>query len=110
MPVRACVFDAYGTLFDVNERTVARRAAGRARLRVWPSSLADLWRTQAAAVHVAARSWWAHHADFWQVTQDGARLGDGGAGAGGCGAPGAAAGALPGACRPIRRCRGCWPR
>ncbi|WP_102107501.1 haloacid dehalogenase type II [Oceaniglobus roseus] len=71
MPITTCIFDAYGTLFDVS--AAARRAASEPG----HSQLADHWQT-------LARDWrrkqleysWLRaitgdHCDFWKVTQDG---------------------------------------
>lgn len=57
--VRACVFDAYGTLFDVS--SVARGAR-------W-QELSDLWRSKQLQ-YTWLRGLSAQHADFWQVTGD----------------------------------------
>jgi 2-haloacid dehalogenase len=61
--IRACVFDAYGTLFDVNS------AAQRSQEMVgdkW-QELADLWRTK--QLHYTwLRSLAGDHIDFWQLT------------------------------------------
>ena len=71
MPVRACVFDAYGTLFDVG--AAARRAAaepGREALADKLGQLAEIWRLkqlQYSWLRAVADA----HDDFWQVTQDG---------------------------------------
>jgi 2-haloacid dehalogenase len=63
-----CVFDAYGTLFDV--AAAARRAAtepGAEALAVhWPR-LADLWREKQLS-YSWIRAVTGAHADFWQVT------------------------------------------
>jgi len=63
--IKACVFDAYGTLFDVHS------AVGKHRQRL--GDLADpvstLWRTKQLE-YSWLRSLMGHHADFWQVTQD----------------------------------------
>ena len=63
--IKACVFDAYGTLFDVHS------AVGRHRHRL--GDLADqvsaLWRTKQLE-YTWLRSLMGHHADFWKVTQD----------------------------------------
>jgi 2-haloacid dehalogenase len=71
MPIRACVFDAYGTLFDV--AAAARQAAaepGREVLaQAWPRLAAD-WRTKQLQ-YTWLRAVMGTHADFWQVTQDG---------------------------------------
>jgi len=63
--IKACVFDAYGTLFDVNS---ASRAAEDALGSRW-QPLADLWRTKQLQ-YTWLRGLGGHHADFWQVTSD----------------------------------------
>jgi 2-haloacid dehalogenase len=63
--IQACVFDAYGTLFDVNS------AAERARTVLgerW-QPLADTWRAKQLQ-YTWLRSLSGHHVDFWQVTGD----------------------------------------
>lgn len=71
MPITTCVFDAYGTLFDVN--AAAREAAaepGRGALaEVWPKLAAD-WRTKQLE-YTWLRAVAGRHTDFWRVTQDG---------------------------------------
>ena len=64
-PVEACVFDAYGTLLDVNS-AVARLAA-----EVGPTAaeLAGLWRRKQLE-YSWLRSLMRRHADFWQLTGD----------------------------------------
>ncbi|NNU79309.1 haloacid dehalogenase type II [Halovulum dunhuangense] len=68
MTIRACVFDAYGTLFDVT--AAARRAAGepgQERLaEAWPR-LAEIWRAKQLG-YTWLRAVTGAHADFWQVT------------------------------------------
>ena len=70
MPIRACVFDAYGTLFDVAAaaRNAAAAPGGEALADVWPK-LAETWRLKQLEY-----SWLRAVADdyipFWQVTQD----------------------------------------
>lgn len=63
--IKACVFDAYGTLFDVHS------AVGKYRQQLGdlaePVSL--LWRTKQLE-YTWLRSLMGHHADFWQVTRD----------------------------------------
>ena len=63
--IKACVFDAYGTLFDFNS------AVGRHRERL--GNVADqvsaLWRTKQLE-YTWLRSLMGKHAEFWQVTQD----------------------------------------
>ena len=61
--IRACVFDAYGTLFDVNA-AVAHCAAA---LGDRAPRLAALWREKQLQ-YSWLRSLAARHADFWQVT------------------------------------------
>ncbi|WIY26154.1 haloacid dehalogenase type II [Parasedimentitalea psychrophila] len=71
MPITTCIFDAYGTLFDV--AAAARQAAAEPEFpqlqETWVE-LANHWRlkqlqyTWLRAITVA-------HADFWEVTQNG---------------------------------------
>lgn len=63
--IDACVFDAYGTLFDVG--SVARGAQDALGER-W-QALSDLWRTKQLQ-YTWLRGLGGHHADFWQVTGD----------------------------------------
>ncbi|MBU0751493.1 MAG: haloacid dehalogenase type II [Gammaproteobacteria bacterium] len=63
--ISACVFDAYGTLFDVN--SVAHGAADMLGDR-W-QALSDLWRSKQLQ-YTWLRGLAGHHADFWQVTGD----------------------------------------
>ena len=63
--VKACVFDAYGTLFDVNSATRAAQDALGAR---W-QPLADLWRSKQLQ-YTWLRGLGGHHTDFWRVTSD----------------------------------------
>lgn len=63
--ISACVFDAYGTLFDVS--SVARGAQNELGER-W-QALSDLWRTKQLQ-YTWLRGLAGHHADFWQVTGD----------------------------------------
>ena len=71
MAITTCVFDAYGTLFDVN--AAARVAAGepgrQALAEVWPKLAAD-WRSKQLE-YTWLRAVANQHCDFWQVTQDG---------------------------------------
>lgn len=64
-PVRAAVFDAYGTLFDVASAAEEARAALGDR---W-QPLAELWRAKQLQ-YTWLRSLAGRHADFWQVTGD----------------------------------------
>jgi 2-haloacid dehalogenase len=63
--VRACVFDAYGTLFDVHS------AVAGLRDRIGPKAddLSRLWRTKQLE-YTWLRALMGRHADFWQVTRD----------------------------------------
>ena len=63
--IRACIFDAYGTLFDVHS------AAARCRgdLGDKADSLSDIWR-QKQLQYTWLRSLMHAHVDFWQVTGD----------------------------------------
>jgi 2-haloacid dehalogenase len=63
--VEACVFDAYGTLFDVN--SAARTAQDSLGERWQP--LAELWRAKQLQ-YTWLRGLAGHHRDFWQVTGD----------------------------------------
>ncbi|MBT8408654.1 MAG: haloacid dehalogenase type II [Alphaproteobacteria bacterium] len=71
MPIKACIFDAYGTLFDV--AAAARLAAaepGRSELAaVWQKLAAD-WRAKQLQ-YTWLRVITGDHCDFWRVTQDG---------------------------------------
>ncbi len=63
--VKACVFDAYGTLFDVHS------AVGKYRQRLGDiaDQLSWLWRTKQLE-YTWLRSLMGYHADFWEVTGD----------------------------------------
>jgi 2-haloacid dehalogenase len=63
--VRACVFDAYGTMFDVHSPTARAGEAmgGKAE------AVSRLWR-QKQLEYTWLRSLMGAHADFWQVTGD----------------------------------------
>jgi 2-haloacid dehalogenase len=63
--IRACVFDAYGTLFDV----AAAAARCRDALGGEADRLAALWRDKQLQ-YTWLRAAQGRHADFWQVTQD----------------------------------------
>jgi 2-haloacid dehalogenase len=71
MAITTCIFDAYGTLFDV--AAAARQAAGEpgreALAEHWPKLAAD-WRTKQLS-YSWLRAVSGDHCDFWQVTQDG---------------------------------------
>ena len=64
--IGACVFDAYGTLFDVH--SAVRR--GGAALGDKADKVSALWR-QKQLEYTWLRSLMGAHADFWQVTGDG---------------------------------------
>jgi 2-haloacid dehalogenase len=63
--IDACVFDAYGTLFDVHSATASCLAdlGGKADL------LSRIWREKQLQ-YTWLRAAQARHADFWQVTSD----------------------------------------
>jgi len=61
--IKACIFDAYGTLFDVN---AAARALADELGPQW-QPLAELWRAKQLN-YSWLRSLMGAHADFWQVT------------------------------------------
>ncbi len=63
--IKACVFDAYGTLFDVHS------AVGKYREQLGDAAdpVSMLWRTKQLE-YTWLRSLMKHHADFWQVTRD----------------------------------------
>ncbi|MFY2822765.1 haloacid dehalogenase type II [Ruegeria sp. MALMAid1280] len=71
MPITTCVFDAYGTLFDV--AAAARQAAAEPGFeelqQKWPE-LANHWRLKQLQ-YTWLRAITDAHADFWDVTQDG---------------------------------------
>ncbi len=63
--VKAIIFDAYGTLFDVNS------AAEKCKDKIgdkW-ESFADFWRTTQLE-YTWLRSLMKRHKDFWQITED----------------------------------------
>lgn len=70
MPGQVCVFDAYGTLFDVAAaaRQAAEEPGAGAWASAWPGIAAD-WRRKQLE-YSWLRSLAGAHADFWQVTQD----------------------------------------
>ena len=63
--IRAAVFDAYGTLFDVASASERSREALGER---W-QPLAELWRAKQLQ-YTWLRSLMGRHADFWKVTGD----------------------------------------
>lgn len=71
MPITTCVFDAYGTLFDVS--AAAREAAkepGRDVLAGKAVELAEHWRLKQLQ-YSWLRAITGAHTEFWNVTQDG---------------------------------------
>ncbi|MEQ9039250.1 MAG: haloacid dehalogenase type II [Silicimonas sp.] len=71
MPVTTCVFDAYGTLFDVAAAArIAAEQPGQQKLaEVWPKLAAD-WRLKQLQ-YTWLRAITGDHVPFWQVTKDG---------------------------------------
>ncbi|MEM9973204.1 MAG: haloacid dehalogenase type II [Pseudomonadota bacterium] len=70
MAITTCVFDAYGTLFDVS--AAARHAAtepGHEALAEHWAQLAELWRAKQLE-YTWLRAIAGAHKDFWHVTQD----------------------------------------
>lgn len=71
MPITTCIFDAYGTLFDVS--AAARSAAsepGRDALAACWQKLANDWRLKQLQ-YSWLRAVTGAHTDFWTVTQNG---------------------------------------
>ncbi|WP_037293985.1 haloacid dehalogenase type II [Roseobacter sp. CCS2] len=71
MPITTVVFDAYGTLFDVNAAAMqaAKDPAHTDLAAVWPAVARD-WRLKQLQ-YTWLRAVAGQHCDFWQVTQDG---------------------------------------
>ena len=71
MPATTFVFDAYGTLFDVNAAAMqaAKDPALADLAKVWPAVARD-WRLKQLQ-YTWLRAVAGQHCDFWQVTQDG---------------------------------------
>ncbi|WP_108815387.1 haloacid dehalogenase type II [Loktanella sp. Alg231-35] len=71
MPITTYVFDAYGTLFDVNAAAsrAAKEPAHLALVETWPDIARD-WRLKQLQ-YTWLRAVAGQHCDFWQVTQDG---------------------------------------
>ncbi|MGW8248813.1 MAG: haloacid dehalogenase type II [Acidiferrobacterales bacterium] len=61
--IKACVFDAYGTLFDVHSAVGAHSA----RLGAQADAVSVTWRNKQLE-YTWLRSLMGRHADFWQVT------------------------------------------
>ncbi|MCC5968909.1 MAG: haloacid dehalogenase type II [Pararhodobacter sp.] len=70
MPIRLCVFDAYGTLFDVAAaaRSAAAEPGAEGWAARWPTLSANWRRKQLEYTWLRAVA--GAHVDFWQVTQD----------------------------------------
>ena len=70
MAITTCIFDAYGTLFDVNAaaRLAAAEPGQTALAAVWPALAAEWRRKQLEYTWLRAVA--GRHVDFWQVTQD----------------------------------------
>lgn len=71
MAVTTCVFDAYGTLFDVAAaaRLVAEQPGQEKLAEVWPKLAAD-WRMKQLQ-YTWLRAITGEHVPFWDVTKDG---------------------------------------
>ena len=71
MAITTCVFDAYGTLFDVAAaaRTVAGEPGRSEFASQWPK-LAEIWRAKQLQ-YTWLRAITDEHTDFWTVTQNG---------------------------------------
>ena len=65
--IKACVFDAYGTLFDVN----AAAAHLKNELGGKDAKLAEIWRLKQLQYSWLRTLMEGCYVDFWQVTQDG---------------------------------------
>lgn len=63
--IKACVFDAYGTLFDVNSAV----AAHRDQLGPPADAVSTTWRSKQLE-YTWLRSLMGRHADFWEVTEE----------------------------------------
>jgi 2-haloacid dehalogenase len=71
MAISTCVFDAYGTLFDVAAaaRQAAAEPGGEKLAQIWPQ-LAEDWRAKQLQ-YSWLRAVTGEHTEFWRVTQDG---------------------------------------
>ncbi|NSX54913.1 haloacid dehalogenase type II [Parasulfitobacter algicola] len=71
MPITTCIFDAYGTLFDVSgaARIAAQEIGDDSFTKVW-SRVANDWRLKQLQ-YTWLRAITGDHTNFWQVTQDG---------------------------------------
>ena len=71
MPITTCVFDAYGTLFDVSAAArIAAEEPGRDELAACWQKVANDWRLKQLQ-YTWLRAVTGDHADFWDVTQNG---------------------------------------
>ena len=70
MAITTCIFDAYGTLFDVAAaaRDAAAEPGGEALGAIWPR-LAEDWRRKQLE-YSWLRAVMRRHIDFWSVTRD----------------------------------------
>ena len=71
MTITTCIFDAYGTLFDVAAaaRLAAEEPGQDDWAAKWPALAAD-WRAKQLQ-YTWLRAITGEHCDFWQVTRDG---------------------------------------
>jgi 2-haloacid dehalogenase len=71
MPITTCIFDAYGTLFDVAAaaRSAASEPGRETFARHWPA-IAEKWRLKQLQ-YTWLRAVMGEHVGFWQITQDG---------------------------------------
>jgi len=71
MPIKACIFDAYGTLFDVAAaaRIAAAEPGCEAIAELWPVLARD-WRHKQLQ-YSWLRAVMDQHLDFWELTKDG---------------------------------------
>jgi 2-haloacid dehalogenase len=71
MAIKTCIFDAYGTLFDVSAaaREAAAEPGNETLAETWPALAADWRRKQLEYTWLRAVT--GEHTDFWTVTQDG---------------------------------------
>ena len=71
MPITTCIFDAYGTLFDVSAaaRELASEQGQESFAKVWQKLAAD-WRAKQLQ-YTWLRAITDAHTDFWTITKDG---------------------------------------
>lgn len=71
MPITTCIFDAYGTLFDVSAAArIAAGETGRESFAAHWSSIATNWRLKQLQ-YTWLRAITGEHTDFWEVTENG---------------------------------------